>query len=709
MPQFDTLRSDALTVSRIRRLLRPLEVRLNTLARILNKHYAMPEAMAYHVSGATYSKKHRLRGFVATSARRGPKAWASLYNNHPLASVYGFLGAIGAVQDAFYCLVYAVFLPKSKEPLLSLQAITSKMIGRHIAEETLGRSAASEEEEEEEEKETSSDSEADVLGDWYEEIPIHCRRWGPSEAIQVDIDSTQNFQGCISRTCGTSHHLQNSCLRPRIMVSTTSVLPHRRVPGRGMGNKWFRKVLLRPSQSSIFLEHIVQYYFSPHKDSNDAVQCPINEPYAAREITQLYNSFTKRQPAATFFKILFSVFYELEPTVWTFRAVSHLYRHIDQDFNLSILFVNAMARHLSFPSENFQISDETQVLEKLISRTHDLIQRFPDNVSATSHDLLLDLAEALGTLVNSRSADVLSTEIGEALLTLCLMASLIKEARHSEILHPLNALEKVASPRIFTTLVLRTSLATFGDTTGCWLSILRSHHLVNLAKALEDAVASFHAGDVPRRRPYKRKRKASSEPGPGHDSDEWDHREGPGRGKTKQKQTKVEARNGTPSESSVSWLEDSERQGRAKGPRIKVTYQPSEESGSEHDPPVHASTNGDSSEAYDQDEGSRGGYKPLSRSTKKKREEQPLESSREANARWSTSCQPPATTRGHLRSRSKIPLPRPKQVIESSQSQFATSDIRPAVSGLKSSSTLRQETHPSSDDDLNLFACSSPQ
>jgi hypothetical protein len=171
---------------------------------------------------------------------------------------------------------------------------------------------------------------------------------------------------------------------------------------------------------------------------------------------------------------------------------------------------------------------------------------------ATSHDLLLDLAEALGTLVNSRSVDVLSTEIGEALLTLCLTASVINEDRHSEILHTLKALEKVASPRIFTSLILRTSLANFDDTTACWLSILRSHHLINLAKALEHAVASFHAGDVPHRRPYKRKRKASLEPGPSHDSDEWDHREEPGRGK--RKQTKVKGRNGTPSESSVSWV-----------------------------------------------------------------------------------------------------------------------------------------------------------
>jgi hypothetical protein len=487
------------------------------------------------------------------------------------------------------------------------------------------------------------------------------------------------------------------------MVITPSDMPHRRTPRRGMRNKGFRKVLLRPSQSSIFLEHIVQYYFSPHRDPNGVTQCPINEPHAVRQVTQLYSSFTKQQPAATFFKILFSTFYELEPTVWTFRAVSHLYRHIDQDFHFSVLFVNIMARHLSLPSRNSQISSETQVLEQLISRTHDLIQRFPDDLSTTSHDLLLDLAEALGTLVNSRSVDVLSTEIGEALLTLCLMASLIKEARHSEILHALKALERVATPRIFTSLVLRTSLAGFDNTTGCWLSILRSHNLINLAKALEHAVASFHAGDVPHRRPYKRKRKASLGPGPGHDSDEWDHREDPGRGKAKQ--TKVAVRNGTPSDSPEPWLEDSGRQKRAKGARIKVTYQPSEE---EHSL-VYTSGNEDSSEAYDQDKGAEKEYKPVSRVTKKKAVKQPLESSRKANARWSTSCQPPAR-RGHLRSRSKVPLPRAKQIIESSQSRFATSENRP-VSGLKTSSTSRQETHRShlSDDDLNLFACSSPQ
>jgi hypothetical protein len=185
MSQFDNLRSDALSVSRIRRLLRPLEMKLNTLARILNKQYAMPEATIYRDSGATYSKKHRLRGFVVASTRRGPKAWASLFDNHPLSSVYGFVEATVAVEDAFRHLVLAIAPPVSNAPVLSLQAITSKMIGRHIAEETLGRRATFEEEK----GDTSSDSEADALVDWYEEMPIHCRRWGPSETTHVYMDS----------------------------------------------------------------------------------------------------------------------------------------------------------------------------------------------------------------------------------------------------------------------------------------------------------------------------------------------------------------------------------------------------------------------------------------------------------------------------------------------------------------------------------------
>lgn len=193
MSQFDSLRSDALTVSRIRRLLRPLEMKLNTLAKILNKHYAMPEAMGYRESGATYSKKHRLRGFVMASTRRGPRAWASLFDNHPLSSVYGFIEATVAVEDAFRHLALAVAPPVSNEPLLSLQAITSKMIGRHIAEETLGRYATSDGEK----GEASSDSEADTLGDWYEEIPIHCRRWGDIEAIYVYIDLNLNSRDAL--------------------------------------------------------------------------------------------------------------------------------------------------------------------------------------------------------------------------------------------------------------------------------------------------------------------------------------------------------------------------------------------------------------------------------------------------------------------------------------------------------------------------------
>ena len=183
MSQFENLRSDVLAISRIRRLLRPLETKLNTLAKILNKHYAMPDIAVYRGSGATYSKKHRLRGFVVASARRGPRAWASLFNNHPLSSAYGFTEATVAVEDAFRLLVLAAAPPMSNEPVLSLQAITSKMIGRHVAEETLGRRTAFEEREE------SSNSDADTLGDWYEELPIHCRRWGPSEATHVSMDS----------------------------------------------------------------------------------------------------------------------------------------------------------------------------------------------------------------------------------------------------------------------------------------------------------------------------------------------------------------------------------------------------------------------------------------------------------------------------------------------------------------------------------------
>jgi hypothetical protein len=179
-------------------------MKLNSLAKILNKHYAMPEVIVYHGSGATYSKKkHRLRGFVVTSARRGPKAWASLFDNHPLSSVYGFMEATVAVEDAFRHLVLAVAPLVSKVTVQSLQAITSKMIGRHIAEETLGRRATFEEEK----GDTSSDSEADALVDWYEEMPIHCRRWGPSEAIQMYTLTQIKLQGCVSRTCGTSHHL----------------------------------------------------------------------------------------------------------------------------------------------------------------------------------------------------------------------------------------------------------------------------------------------------------------------------------------------------------------------------------------------------------------------------------------------------------------------------------------------------------------------
>ena len=464
-----------------------------------------------------------------------------------------------------------------------------------------------------------------------------------------------------------------------------------------------------PSQASIFLEHIIQYYFSPHSDSNEAIQCPINESYATRQVTQLYSSFTRRLPPAAFLKILFSTFYELDPTVWAFRAVSHLYQHFNQDFHLSVLFVSNMAHHLSFLSGlTLEASLSTQVLEMLISRTHDLVQRFPDDLSTTSHDVLLDLAEALSALVNSSTVDVLSNKIGEALLTLCLTVPVINEVGDSEIFHTLKALEKFASPCLFTSLILRASLTTFDHITGRCLSTLRFHHLINLAKVLEHTVASFHAGDVSHRRSYKRKRKASLEPGPSHDSDEWEDREGPGKGKAKQ--TEVKARNGTLSESSVSGLEDAGQRKRVKRPRVKVTYQPSE-SGTEDDSTVHSSGNEASNEAYDQDKEVEDEYKPVTRSTEEQAVMRPSGSSCKADAQQSTGCGP-QTKRDRTWSHSKILLPKPNQVIKSSQPRSVTPlEIRPVL-GLEKSSTAKQGTHRSclsSDDDLNLFACSSPR
>lgn len=371
-----------------------------------------------------------------------------------------------------------------------------------------------------------------------------------------------------------------------------------------------------------------------------------------------------------------------------------------------------MAHHLSFLSGTlrystltFDASLSTQVLEKLISRTHDLVQRFPGHLPAASHNLLLELAEALGTLVNSGFVDVLSTGIGEALLTLCLTAPVINEVRDSEIFHALIALEKLASPRLFASLILKASLTTFDHITGCWISTLQSHHLINLAEALEHTVASFRAGDVPHRRSHKRKREGSLGPGPGRDSDEWEERAGPEKGKPKH--AKVKVRNRTPSESSVSGLEDAGQRKRVKRPRVKVTYQPSE-SGTEDDSPVHSSGNEDSGNAFDQDKEMEDEYKPINGSTKGQVVTPPLESPRRANAQWSTGCRP-RTKRGHTWTRSKTPLPQPNQIIKSRSA--TPREIQPVLD-LRVSSAAKQETHRSglsSDDDLNLFACSSPR
>jgi len=162
----------------------------------------------------------------------------------------------------------------------------------------------------------------------------------------------------------------------------------------------------------------------------------------------------------------------------------------------------------------------------------------------------------------------------------------------------------------------------------------------------------------------------------------------------------VKTRGGTPSESSVSGLEDAERRKRVKRPRVKVTYQPSEEDGTEDGPPVHSSGSEDSSGANDRQKEVEDEYKSVSRSTMERTATQPLESSRQVNAERGISCQP-LTKRVHPRSSSKV----------SSQSRSARSlEIWPVL-GFKKYSTSRQVIHPSalsSDDDLNLFACSSP-
>jgi len=170
---------------------------------------------------------------------------------------------------------------------------------------------------------------------------------------------------------------------------------------------------------------------------------------------------------------------------------------------------------------------------------------------------------------------------------------------------------------------------------------------------------------------------------------------------------KVKARSRTPSESSMSGLEDAERRKRVKRPRVKVTYQPSE-GGTEDGSPVHSSSNEGSSKAHSRDKEAEDEYKLVSRSTKEKAITRPLESSRKANAQRNTSYQP-LTKRDHLRGRSKLPLPPSKQIIRTRS--VTPLEVRP-VSGSKPSSGSRQVTHQrglSSDDDLNLFACSSPR
>ncbi|KAG8830167.1 hypothetical protein FRC17_005295, partial [Serendipita sp. 399] len=218
-----------------------------------------------------------------------------------LSTLYNFHEQLIGVEDAFRNLVRGIPSPDASR-IPSLQAMVSRIIGRHIAEETLR-----------DKKELEEEGIDDCISHWYESMTVPSRKDAiVAHALQlvelkIPVFIIELWSGLLSITVHAGLH----------------------------------------KESSILIEYILLYYFTPYDQNKDPCSCPAAAT-AGREITELYKKFTAQFPPSDFLSILLSILESQPLAVWRIRSLCHLMRHLDADIILTSRMIQSMIISYTF-------------------------------------------------------------------------------------------------------------------------------------------------------------------------------------------------------------------------------------------------------------------------------------------------------------------------------------------------------------------------
>ncbi|KAG8770761.1 hypothetical protein FRC15_003918, partial [Serendipita sp. 397] len=195
---------DNLTISRIHVVLRPFETKLNVLARTLERKIAEDKyAPTPRTPGVTYAKRHRIRAMTGMSSRQAGRAYV-LEKSKGLSTLYSFHEQLIGVEDAFRNLIRGIPSPDTSR-VPPLQAIISRIIGRHIAEETLR-----------DKEELEEEGIDDCISHWYESMTVPSRKDAiVAHALQlvelkVPVFIPELWNGLLGITMQASLHRENT-------------------------------------------------------------------------------------------------------------------------------------------------------------------------------------------------------------------------------------------------------------------------------------------------------------------------------------------------------------------------------------------------------------------------------------------------------------------------------------------------------------------
>ncbi|KAG8845274.1 hypothetical protein FRB91_001907 [Serendipita sp. 411] len=234
------------------------------------------------------------------SSRQAGRAYV-LEKSKGLSTLYSFHEQLIGVEDAFRNLIRGIPSPDTSR-VPPLQAIISRIIGRHIAEETLR-----------DKEELEEEGIDDCISHWYESMTVPSRK----DAI-------------------VAHALQLVELKVPVFIPEL---------WNGLLGITMQASLHR--ESLILLEYILLYYFTPYDSKKDPCSCPAAST-TGRDITELYKKYTAQFQPADFLSVLLPILEKQPLAVWRFRSLCHFIRNLDADTILVSRIIQSMVISFTF-------------------------------------------------------------------------------------------------------------------------------------------------------------------------------------------------------------------------------------------------------------------------------------------------------------------------------------------------------------------------